>query len=69
MALAGYSNEALTLVAEPNLTSVDQRCEEMGQAAFRLFTDLVEAEGAAFSQRQVMLQPQLFVRASSLQKE
>jgi LacI family transcriptional regulator len=68
MALAGYSNEALTLVAEPNLTSVDQRCEEMGQAAFRLFTDLVEAEGAAFSQRQVMLQPQLFVRASSLQK-
>jgi len=66
VALAGYSNEALTLVAEPNLTSVDQRCEEMGQAAFRLFTDLVEANGNTFSQRQVMLQPQLFVRDSSL---
>ena len=66
VALAGFSNEALTLVAEPNITSVDQRTEEMGQAAFRLFTNLLEAEGSAFSQRQVVLQPQLFVRASSL---
>jgi LacI family transcriptional regulator len=68
VALAGFSNEALTSVAEPMLTSVDQRCEEMGQAAFRLFTELVEAEGTPFSQRQVVLQPQLFVRASSLRK-
>jgi LacI family transcriptional regulator len=66
VALVGFSNEALTLVAEPNITSVDQRCEEMGQAAFRLFTELVEAGGAAFSHRQVVLHPQLFVRASSL---
>ncbi|WP_177204638.1 LacI family DNA-binding transcriptional regulator [Hymenobacter arizonensis] len=68
VALAGFSNEALTLVAEPMITSVDQRTEEMGQAAFRLFTELVAAEGTSFSQRQVVLQPQLFVRASSLRK-
>ena len=68
VALAGFSNEALTSVAEPMLTSVDQRCEEMGQAAFRLFTELVSAEGTSFSPRQVVLQPQLFVRASSLRK-
>ena len=39
----------------------------MGQAAFRLFMDLVSAEGkgASFSQQQVVLQPQLIVRASS----
>ena len=66
VALAGFSNEALTTATEPQLTSVDQRCEEMGQAAFRLFTELVEAEGAPFAHRQVVLQPQLFVRASSL---
>ncbi|MDB5234596.1 MAG: hypothetical protein JWR44_1589 [Hymenobacter sp.] len=66
VALAGFSNEALTMVAEPMLTSVDQRTEEMGQAAFRLFTELVQAGDAPFSQRQVVLQPQLFVRASSL---
>ncbi|WP_051718910.1 LacI family DNA-binding transcriptional regulator [Hymenobacter sp. IS2118] len=69
VALAGFSNEALTQVAEPMLTSVDQRTEEMGQAAFRLFTELLSAEGTAFSQRQVVLQPQLFVRASSLRKD
>ena len=66
VALAGFSNEALTTATEPQLTSVDQRCEEMGQAAFRLFTELVEAEGAPFAHRQVVLQPQLFVRPSSL---
>ncbi len=66
IALAGFSNEALTAITEPMLTSVDQRCEEMGQAAFRLFTELVEAKGTDFSPRQVVLQPQLFVRASSL---
>jgi len=68
VALAGFSNEALTMVTEPRLTSVDQRCEEMGQAAFRLFTEIMEAEGTGFSQRQVVLQPQLFVRASSLRE-
>lgn len=66
VALAGFSNEALTSVAEPNITSVDQRCEEMGQAAFRLFTELVEADGGPPAPRQVVLQPQLFVRESSL---
>ncbi|SFQ83774.1 LacI family DNA-binding transcriptional regulator [Hymenobacter arizonensis] len=69
VALAGFSNEALTLVAEPMITSVDQRTEEMGQAAFRLFTELLAAEGMSFSQRQVVLQPQLVVRASSLRKQ
>lgn len=68
VALVGFSNEALTLVAEPNITSVDQRCEEMGQAAFRLFTELEEVGGAAAGQRQVVLQPQLVVRASSLRE-
>ncbi|UOQ98294.1 LacI family transcriptional regulator [Hymenobacter sp. 5317J-9] len=66
LALVGFSNEALTTVTEPQLTSVDQRCEEMGQAAFRLFTELVEGDGAAVAPRQVVLPPQLFVRASSL---
>jgi LacI family transcriptional regulator len=68
VALVGFSNEALTLVAEPNITSVDQRCEEMGQATFRLFTELVEAGATPFSQRQVVLQPLLFERASSLHR-
>jgi len=66
VALAGFSNEGFTAITEPMLTSVDQRCEEMGQAAVRLFLELVEAKGNPFSHRQVVLQPELFVRGSSL---
>ncbi|QIL77709.1 LacI family DNA-binding transcriptional regulator [Hymenobacter sp. HDW8] len=66
IALAGFSNEGFTAITEPMLTSVDQRCEEMGQATVRLFMELVEAKGTPFYQRQVVLQPQLFIRESSL---
>lgn len=51
IALAGFSNESFTAITEPMLTSVDQRCEEMGQATVRLFMELVEAKGAPFYQR------------------
>ena len=66
IALAGFSNEAFTSITEPMLTSVDQRCEEMGQASVRLFLELLEAKGTPFTQRQVVLQPELFIRDSSL---
>lgn len=66
VALAGFSNEGFTAITEPMLTSVDQRCEEMGQAAVQLFLELLRAEGETFAARQVVLQPQLFIRESSL---
>jgi len=66
VALAGFSNEGFTAITEPMLTSVDQRCEEMGQATMRLFLELREAGDAPALQRQVILQPRLFVRESSL---
>ncbi|WP_460583231.1 LacI family DNA-binding transcriptional regulator [Hymenobacter arcticus] len=69
VALAGFSNEGFTAITEPQLTSVDQRCEEMGQAAVRLFLELAAAPDAPFTQRQVVLQPELFVRESSRQGE
>ena len=66
LAIAGFSNEAFTLVTEPAITSVDQHCEEMGQASVRLLLELIEAAGQPFTPRQVALQPELVVRASSL---
>jgi LacI family transcriptional regulator len=66
IALAGFSNEGFTTITEPQLTSVDQRCEEMGAAAVRLFLELVAQPDSAFMQRQVVLQPELFIRGSSL---
>lgn len=65
LALAGFSNEMFTSLTEPMLTSVDQRCEQMGQSAVRLFLELLEERNASFSPRRVVLQPDLLVRASS----
>jgi len=66
VALAGFSNEGFTAIIEPPLTSVDQRCEQMGAAAVQLFLELAAVPKATFMQRQIMIQPELFVRASSL---
>ncbi|MGI4874716.1 MAG: LacI family DNA-binding transcriptional regulator [Janthinobacterium lividum] len=66
VALAGFSNEGFTTITEPQLTSVDQRCTEMGEAAVRLFLELAATPDAPFVQRQVVLQPELFVRQSSV---
>ena len=68
MAITGFSNETFTLVTEPNLTTVDQRSEEMGQAAVRLLLELIDTEGGPFSPRQVSLRPELLVRQSSLRQ-
>jgi LacI family transcriptional regulator len=65
VALAGFSNEGFTAITEPQLTSVDQRCEEMGEAVVRLFLELAAAPESSFMQRQVVLQPELFIRGSS----
>ena len=66
VAIAGFSNESFTLVAEPNITTVDQRCEEMGQAAVRLLLEVIDSKGERFTPRQVALRPELLVRGSSL---
>ncbi len=68
VALAGFSNEGFTLITEPRLTSVDQHCEEMGQAAVRMFLDLAADPGHVAARRQVVLQPELMVRESSLRR-
>ena len=55
IALAGFSNEDFTVITEPQLTSVDQRCADMGAAAVRLFLELVAAPENDFTKRQVVL--------------
>lgn len=65
MLLAGFSNEIFTSFTEPRLTSVDQRCEQMGQEAVRLFLEILEVGAAKFQARRVVLPPQLLPRESS----
>ncbi|MCC3157229.1 LacI family transcriptional regulator [Hymenobacter sp. 15J16-1T3B] len=67
VALAGFSNELFTLLTEPHLTTVDQRCEEMGRTAVRLLLDMVAEQPHQFAPRRVVLQPELVIRESSQQ--
>nr|WP_262898947.1 LacI family DNA-binding transcriptional regulator [Hymenobacter piscis] len=65
MLLAGFSNEIFTSFTEPRLTSVDQRCEQMGQETVRLFLEILAVGTAAFQPRRVVLAPRLLPRESS----
>jgi LacI family transcriptional regulator len=66
IALAGFSNELFDSLTEPMLTSVDQRCEEMGRTAVELLLEMIGAGDKAVAPRHVVLQPTLHVRESSL---
>lgn len=66
LALVGFSNESFTSITEPQLTSVDQRCTEMGAAAVHLFLELTASPNQYFLKRQMLLQPELCIRGSSL---
>jgi LacI family transcriptional regulator len=67
--LVGFSNELFSQLTEPKLTSIDQHCELMGQSATRLLLEIMEEQGQAGASRHIVLQPDLFVRASSLRQE
>lgn len=65
VALAGFSNETFTAFTEPQLTSVDQQCEEMGHAAVQLLLELVRERTRQLPPRTIVLQPRLLLRESS----
>ncbi|TLM89111.1 LacI family DNA-binding transcriptional regulator [Hymenobacter jeollabukensis] len=69
LAVVGFSNETFTVISKPAISSVEQRCEEMGQAAVRLLLELIEADGSVLGPRQLVLHPELLVRASSQRLE
>ncbi|MCB2379068.1 LacI family transcriptional regulator [Hymenobacter sp. BT635] len=68
VAISGFSNEIFTVITQPAMTTIDQRCEEMGQAAVRLLLEVIDAAGAPFTPRQVALRPELVVRNSSVRE-
>ncbi|WP_165370550.1 LacI family DNA-binding transcriptional regulator [Hymenobacter persicinus] len=65
IALAGFSNELFDSLTEPMLTSVDQRCEEMGRTAVQMLLEMISAGDQAVAPRHVVLQPTLLIRESS----
>lgn len=65
MALAGFSNEPFTTMVKPQLTSVDQHGELMGEAAVQLFLQL-QKRFDTFTGQRIVLKPKLVMRGSSL---
>lgn len=69
IALVGFADELFTSLVDPGLTSVNQRCEQMGQLAARIFIEQVTTEGDDFIPRKTVLTPELIVRASSIKRD
>ncbi|UOQ77764.1 LacI family transcriptional regulator [Hymenobacter sp. 5516J-16] len=67
IALACFSNEPFTTMTEPHLTVVDQRAEQMGETAVRLFLQLLK-RGPAYEPPHLILKPELIIRTSSLHR-
>lgn len=63
VAVVGYDDSPVAATARPQLTSVHQPIEEMGQETARLLVDLIE--GADRVPRRVILATELIRRASS----
>lgn len=67
IAFAGFNNDPLTCIIEPNLTTVNYRGYEMGQVAAKLLIDRLYTSDN-HSKTDVLLQHELIVRESSLRK-
>ena len=67
VALVGFSNEAFTELTEPQLSSVDQCCGQMGQTAVRSLLQMIQHEPkrSPSAPRSIVLKPKLLVRESS----
>ena len=64
LALAGFSNEPFTTMVKPQLTSVDQRGQQMGETAVQLLLQVLKRTDTYVGQR-IVLKPKVIIRDSS----
>lgn len=67
MAIACFSNDPFTAMTQPQLTVIDQRPEQMGETAVRLFLQLLK-RGPVYAPPHLILKPELIIRNSSLHR-
>ncbi|MFC7666360.1 substrate-binding domain-containing protein [Hymenobacter humi] len=66
LAIVGFSNEMFTTLTEPMLSSVDQRCEQMGKTAVQLLQKMLKSgPNRVGPPKPIVLKPKLLVRESS----
>lgn len=64
IAIVGFANEPFTSFVEPAMSTVNQHGRDMGRLAAKAFLECV-ANRKDYVSRQIVLQPELIVRASS----
>ncbi len=68
IALVGFSNNIITSLLDPPLTTVNQPSIEMGKAAVKLLLDQIESEGNGDKPKTITLDTELVIRKSSMRK-
>ncbi len=71
MAFAGFNNDAISCVIDPELTTVNYSGNMVGQIAINTLIDMLEMPGpmdSMLESNKILLQSELVVRASSLRK-
>lgn len=66
IALAGFSNNPITTLVDPPLTSVFQPAHELGQVAARLLIAQIESKEEPFEPERIVLKTKLIVRESTV---
>ncbi|WP_372747090.1 LacI family DNA-binding transcriptional regulator, partial [Lutibacter sp.] len=65
IAFVGFSNEPISSVIEPSLTTINQRDFEMGKVAASLLFEQIENHGSRQKVQTEMLNPELIIRKST----
>ncbi|MDI3320872.1 LacI family DNA-binding transcriptional regulator [Pinibacter soli] len=66
IAFAGFNNEPITKIVEPNLTTVNYPCYEMGEMAARCLIDHLSGARTVDNANTIILRSEIIVRQSSL---
>ncbi|MBO9204323.1 MULTISPECIES: LacI family DNA-binding transcriptional regulator [Niastella] len=69
VAFAGFNNDPISKVIEPNLTTVDYAGETMGNIAVTNLINHLQGTGNLYSTNSITLRADLIIRASSLKNE
>lgn len=65
IAVVGFSNDPMSALIEPSLTTVSQPVDEIGQQAARQLVNCLQAEDSTGTPEQIVLPTQLLIRQSS----
>jgi LacI family transcriptional regulator len=68
IAVAGFNNDPISIVIEPNLTTVDYQGHHMGEVAVTHLIDKLKGRTATESNSAILLPSSLIIRESSLKK-